>query len=310
MERQKIAVIGECMVEMKRKDRAFGYAFGGDTLNTAVYLSRLLPRPDFAVHYLTALGTDTLSDEMEAIWVDEGIETAGVQRLADKLPGLYLIETDDNGERSFRYWRSDSAARYMLRGQGGQLVRRYVEDARYLYLSGITLAILGDEDRTLLCSILRTAKSRGATIVFDNNYRPRLWKSKAQARSAYDEIYALAEMALVTVEDHVDLYDEGGPDAIAVRLHGLGVNEIVIKRGHRSCLVSCKGRTEEIPAIAVEHIVDTTAAGDSFGAAYLAARLSGADIVAAAHAGHRLAATVIQYSGAIIPREAMTVTSQ
>ena len=46
-------------------------------------------------------------------------------------------------------------------------------------------------------------------------------------------------------------------------------------------------------------------AGDSFAAAYLAARLDGADPVAAARAGHRLAGVVVCYPGAIIPRGAM-----
>jgi 2-dehydro-3-deoxygluconokinase len=52
-------------------------------------------------------------------------------------------------------------------------------------------------------------------------------------------------------------------------------------------------------------VVDTTAAGDSFAAAYLAARLAGVDSTAAARAGHQLARTVVQHPGAIIPRAAM-----
>jgi 2-dehydro-3-deoxygluconokinase len=56
-------------------------------------------------------------------------------------------------------------------------------------------------------------------------------------------------------------------------------------------------------------VVDTTAAGDSFAAAYLATRLSGADPAIAAAAGHRLAGTVVGYPGAIIPREGMPATA-
>jgi 2-dehydro-3-deoxygluconokinase len=52
-------------------------------------------------------------------------------------------------------------------------------------------------------------------------------------------------------------------------------------------------------------VVDTTAAGDSFAAAYLAARLGGAGPADAAGAGHRLAGVVVQHAGAIIPRAAM-----
>ena len=51
--------------------------------------------------------------------------------------------------------------------------------------------------------------------------------------------------------------------------------------------------------------MDTTAAGDSFSAGYLAVRLTGGDAESAAKRGHLTASTVIQYRGAIIPREAM-----
>ena len=52
-------------------------------------------------------------------------------------------------------------------------------------------------------------------------------------------------------------------------------------------------------------VVDTTAAGDSFAAAYLAARLRGAAPAEAARAGHALAGAVVRHPGAIIPRDAM-----
>jgi 2-dehydro-3-deoxygluconokinase len=51
--------------------------------------------------------------------------------------------------------------------------------------------------------------------------------------------------------------------------------------------------------------VDTTAAGDSFNAGYLAARINGAMPRDAAAAGHRLAGAVIMAPGAVIPKDAM-----
>jgi 2-dehydro-3-deoxygluconokinase len=84
-----------------------------------------------------------------------------------------------------------------------------------------------------------------------------------------------------------------------------GVREIVLKRGDQPCLVAAGGATQEVSAALRVEPVDTTAAGDSFNAGYLAARLRGAAPADAAIAGHRLAAAVVGHRGAIIPRSAM-----
>src|SRR5258708_22769680 len=103
----RVACIGECMVELRQAPRGlYSRSFGGDTLNTAVYLARL----DVKVDYLTALGDDALSDEMIAAWTAEGVGTRRVLRLPGKLPGLYMIQTDAGGERPFFHLRENSAA--------------------------------------------------------------------------------------------------------------------------------------------------------------------------------------------------------
>src|ERR1700682_2371038 len=107
----KVACIGECMIELKQAEGdLFSRGYGGDTLNTSVYLARL----GVAVDYIIALGDDSLSDEMIAGWEAEGVGTQQVARLSGKLPGLYMIQTDDKGERRFFHWRENSAARGLM----------------------------------------------------------------------------------------------------------------------------------------------------------------------------------------------------
>ena len=111
----RIASIGECMVELRHRSPAeLTLAFGGDTLNFAVYLARLTREQGIEVDYVGALGDDAYSDAMLAMWRAERIGTGLVARLKGRLPGLYTIRTDIRGERSFTYWRSASAAREML----------------------------------------------------------------------------------------------------------------------------------------------------------------------------------------------------
>src|SRR3954471_6023981 len=107
----KVACIGECMVELKQADGGlFSRGYGGDTLNPAVYLARLGVGAD----YVTALGDDPLSDEMIAGWAAEHVGTGPVVRLPGKLPGLYMIQTDEVGERRFYHWRDSSAVRSLM----------------------------------------------------------------------------------------------------------------------------------------------------------------------------------------------------
>lgn len=309
MSKKSIFVIGECMIELQRQSESdsagLAYRFGGDTLNAAVYLTRSIDTEAFEVAYVSALGTDKLSDEMCASWEQEGIVTRHVQRLPDKLPGMYLIETDAKGERRFLYWRNDSAARYWLQGQQAQKVCKSMMDAHAIYLSGISLAILPPADRERLFGALAVCRAKGVQIIFDNNYRPRLWMAREDAVSTYRRMLQLTDLALLTLDDEEALYGETDVDTVITRTQGLGVREIVIKRGAASCIVQCNEGRFEVEAEAVTNVVDTTAAGDSFGAAYLAARLAGHSASDAARAGHRLASTVIRHRGAIIPREAM-----
>ena len=307
MKPQTIFVVGECMIELQRATGGLAYRFGGDTLNTAVYLSRLVDRKELQVAYVTALGVDSLSDEMNAGWEKEGIITTWVQRLPDKLPGMYLIETDADGERRFHYWRSDSAARYWLHGPQADQVCGALANAPFIYLSGISLAILSPSDREILLATLAECRSHGGKIIFDNNYRPRLWQSAQTAGDIYRRVLALADIALLTLDDEDALYGKADEAIVLARTRASGVEEIVIKRGAESCIVDAGGVTVRVLPQKISNVVDTTAAGDSFGAAYVAARLAGRSPDEAAKAGHRLAATVIQYPGAIIPREKMPV---
>ncbi|MFS2160402.1 sugar kinase [Pseudomonas sp. Pseusp122] len=299
----RIALIGECMIELQQHaDGSLHQSFGGDTLNTAVYLTRLLGSRG-QVDYVTALGDDSFSDAMCRQWAQEGIGLAQVQRLSGRLPGLYCIQTDGNGERRFLYWRNEAAVRDCFTTAAAEPILAALPEYDVLYFSGITLAVLGEQGRARLLEVLTEARSRGAKVVFDNNYRPRLWTSVEQARVAYRDCLQQVDLALLTEDDEQALYGYADTEHLLAAYPGIG--EVVVKRGALNCVVKADGQRFEIPAQAVAQVVDTTAAGDSFSAGYLAERLLGTDPVTAAEAGHRLASTVIQHRGALIPLSAM-----
>lgn len=302
-----ISIIGECMIELSKNPTGVQYGFGGDTLNTAIYLSRLLNKEPFSIHYVSALGTDEFSHDMLQSWQKEDIKTNFVQQLDNKLPGLYAITTNEQGERSFSYWRNDAAARYWLKTPQSDAICQEIARSNYIYLSGISLAILDAESLISLIALLKLQKKQGGKVIFDNNYRPRLWNSKTFTQKVYSEILELTDIALLTIDDEFDLWGDTSYKTVIERTQALGVSEIVIKRGSESCLIATNDELFEIPAqkIAKEKVIDTTAAGDSFGAGYIAGRLMNLSPVDSAAQGHLLASTVIQYRGAIIPKDKM-----
>ncbi|MDU2776211.1 MAG: sugar kinase, partial [Klebsiella grimontii] len=169
-------------------------------------------------------------------------------------------------------------------------------------------AILSPASRDKLFTLLRECRANGGKVIFDNNYRPRLWASQAETQQVYQEMLACTDIAFLTLDDEDALWGEKPVAEVIARTHAAGVEEVVVKRGADACLVSVSGQPlQEVPAVrlAKEKVVDTTAAGDSFSAGYLAVRLTGGDAESAAKRGHLTASTVIQYRGAIIPREAM-----
>lgn len=308
MTQKKIAIIGECMIELSEKGENIKRGFGGDTLNTAVYLARQSDSQQLRVDYVTALGTDSFSDQMIAAWQQEKVETTLIQRLDNKMPGLYFIETDEHGERTFWYWRNDAAARFWLDSTQADLICQQLAHYDYLYLSGISLAILPAASRDKLMALLSTCRQNGGKVIFDNNYRPRLWADKASAQQAYADMLRHTDMAFLTLDDEDLLWGEQPLDAVIARTRAAGVQEIAIKRGADSCLVAVGDEPlRDVAAIklAKEKVIDTTAAGDSFSAGYLAVRLAGGSAEDAAARGHLTASTVIQHRGAIIPLSAM-----
>lgn len=299
----QIAVIGECMIELSIKPDSTTRSFGGDTLNTSVYLSRLLKDKDFSIHYVTGLGTDPFSQEMLDSWQQENIKTDLVQKMPDKMPRLYSIVTDEQGERSFYYWRNDAAAKFWLKTAQTANISKQIAQCDYVYLSGISIAILDADSILKLLDVLKKVKANGGKVIFDNNFRPRLWASLDLARSVYADILSYTDIAFLTLDDEDLLWGKLPYEQVIERTKNFGVSEIVIKRGSDSCIIEATEGRFDVPAnkIAKEQIVDTTAAGDSFSAGYLAARLSGKTPSQSAVQGHLVAGTIIQYRGAIIP---------
>jgi len=295
---KRFVAIGECMVEFApTPEGTYAIGFAGDTFNTAWYVRQLTDRDKLNVIYVSAVGDDDLSRQLTSFVDGAGI-TPAFATIEGASPGVYMIFLTD-GERSFQYWRSQSAAKRLADDLGKLDATR---PGDMVYFSGITLAILDDPARRSLLTALTGAAERGAEIVFDPNLRPRLWASGADMCACTMKAARVAGIVLPSYEDEAVHFGDAGPEATTRRYLDGGARLVVVKNGEGMLVVQASDgdgfRYEPAP---VAEVTDTTAAGDSFNAAFLVDYMERGRARDAVRAGCALAAHVIGSRGALVP---------
>ena len=298
---KNIYFIGECMVELRAMSAAtLHQSFAGDVYNSAVYLKRCFPQVTTSV--VTALGQDNLSKKMLERFESEQINTQLVFAHDTKVPGMYYIETDEHGERSFIYWRNDSAAKKVVDFLDADALEQLSQGDMFFF-SGISLAIIEESAREDFWKVVKQLKDAGVKIVFDPNYRARLWNSVEETKEQYHLAFTFADITLPGVEDLTTLYDVHSVEAVVEYLKPYQIEEIVVKNGPESVVTKEGDTLQSHTIIPVTNVVDTTSAGDAFNGVYLGARLSDKSISSAVQLAAKAAGTVIQQPGAIAPKD-------
>ncbi len=272
----------------------FGMGFAGDTFNTAWYARRLAD-PVVEVAYLSAIGDDAPSENMRSF-----IETAGITPeltvRKGMSVGLYMISLQD-GERSFSYWRSTSAARTLADGLDDLPALQAGDIA---FFSGITLAILPEQGRERLLSTLTKVRQRGVTVAFDPNLRPRLWPDTDTMCASIMEAASVADISLPSFEDEQGFFGDQNIQATAARYADGGASLVIVKDGAGPVLVRQQSQDHMVATEPATDIVDTTAAGDSFNAGFLVGHMNGLAATDATREGCALARKVIAARGALV----------
>ena len=296
----RIVGIGEAMVELSpAAEGLYRLGFAGDTFNTVWHMAQLLGYRA-SVGFCTRIGTDALSDRFAGELAADGLDPAVIGRDEARHMGLYLIELSGT-ERSFQYWRGESAAR-KLADQPARIEGSLV-GASLIHVSGITLAILAPPARERLCRALTAARRAGARVSFDPNVRPALWPSLDAARTAILAMVGMADIVLPSFDDERLLWGDASPADTVRRYRDRGVAETVVKNGSGPVLCAMPGEQHWLPTPPVLGIVDTTGAGDAFNAGYLAARCHGLGQGEAVAAGQSVSAEVLKSAGARAHRE-------
>jgi 2-dehydro-3-deoxygluconokinase len=319
---KNIYVFGECMIELRedkmldssidktpinqsldkaKSSKKLEQAFAGDVLNTAVYLKRTFP--EIHTNFVSALGKDKFSVDMIRFFEDEQIGHELVFQSEDKMPGLYAIETDKTGERTFSYWRENSAAKEVMSFIDDKAIAQLSQGDMFFF-SGISLAVITPKHRALFWQMVEKLKQAGICIVFDPNYRARMWDSPEQAKEQFDKAFALSEVALPGVDDFQQLYDIHSSEGVYEYCQAFNLKELIIKNGELGILCYIDDLAYQFNITPVKNVVDTTSAGDSFNGVYLGARANGLTINHAIELASSAAGFVIQHPGAIVDKTA------
>ncbi len=305
-----VLFVGEPMIELSVPEAGDTARLGvaGDVLNAAIYLRRALIGPA-QVELVTALGDDRFSDRIRGFAESHGIGCDRIRTDPERGPGLYAIQTDAQGERSFAYWRDGAAARRMF-GADDSPDFSALDGASHVFLSAITLAILSEPVRAALLDRLAALRASGVTICFDSNYRPRLWESVEAARRAVDRAWAVTDIGFPSIDDELALFGGSEPETIR-RLRGYGMSLCVLKRGAEGPQLLVPEQTGQGFGFAqAARVVDTTGAGDSFDGTFLAAWSAGQGATEALRRAHEMAARVVAVPGAILPDEPTTQSAR
>lgn len=289
-----VVALGEPLVELNQisqGQRQYLQGFGGDTSNAVIAAARQGAR----CAYLTRVGDDAFGAQFLALWRDEGVDTSGVEVDAAAHTGLYFVQHGPDGH-AFSYLRRGSAASLMTPASlGGGLIER----ARFLHVSGISLAISTSACDTVFAAIAR-ARAAGVQVSLDSNLRLRLWPLD-RARAVLREALCHADLFLPSMDDMQHLTGNDDPERTLDWIRDAGATGVVVLKLGKDGSIIDDGKTRTPVAALRVDAVDATGAGDCFAGSLLARRCQGDDWAAAVRYANAAAALSTLGYGAVDP---------
>lgn len=298
-----IAVLGEVMIELAPAGAGLlKTGVAGDTYNTAVMLSQL----GADVCYATALGDDNFSTDIRRAMQRHGLTTSAVLTLKAQQPGLYCISNSADGERSFSYWRQQSAARQAFQSEVlfEQLLQA-INHCTDIYWSGITLSLMSDGVLSRWLQFLQQLRNRGGRVYFDTNFRAALWQGRTGKLISYQAALLHCDYFLPSLEDCQSIWECESLTQALDQLQSLlpvsGPAPVVCLTAQQQVFWLEGGTIKEFSLKFSEQMLDATGAGDAFSGALIAAIQQGIAAPQAVPIAHQAASVVVQHQGAILP---------
>ncbi len=268
----KIVGLGEVVADIYRDESTseielpFTARPGGAPANVTVAAARLGEEASFA----GSVGKDLFGDFILRALEAEGVDTSAVRRCEPPTrTSLAFVEIEDDGDRSFTFYRSDPAADELLSAE--DVSEDLLSGASFVNFGSILL--IKDPGCSAIHKAAKLAREMDIPTAFDVNFREHLWPGVEAARETVDPLFDLSTVVKLSDDELSPLLGVEGVEEAAERLIGRGVSLVLVSLGPDGAFYATDGFSGSVPVFEVE-VVDATGAGDAFFAAALA-HLSG-----------------------------------
>lgn len=234
---------------------------GGAETNVAVGVVRM----GHSAGWISRVGKDEFGRRIIQTFRGEGVDVSYVGMDPLHPTGIFFRESVGNGEYRNTYYRKDSAFSVI---SPDILDAEYIRSAKYLMISGITLAVNSRAAATARRA-MEIAKEAGVQICFDPNLRLKMWSAE-EAKRTMEPLWPMVDIALPGVDEGQVLFGLNDPDDIAAYLQeNYGIQTVVVKVGADGAIGYQNGEKVVSPGFRAAHVVDAFGAGDSFCAGIL-----------------------------------------
>ena len=238
---------------------------GGAPANVACGLARL----GTPVAFVGRLGQDAIGEAFSSLFFERGLDTALLQRDAERPSRIVLVRRSRDGERQFQGFAGDEGAGFADQA----LEPALLPQARWLLIGTLPLAAPGSA--SALLSAVRQARNQGTAIALDVNWRPTFWDADADPSagpppSAVAAIRPLLEQAaLIKLAREEAIWFFGSAQAQVISGLLPQAPDVVVTDGAEPVNWWMEGASGCLPAFRPSDVVDTTGAGDAFTAGLL-----------------------------------------
>jgi fructokinase len=260
-----VVALGELLIDFTNIGRSesgmriFEQNPGGAPANVLCSLAKMGAKTAF----VGKVGEDIHGSYLRETLNQMNVDTQGLVADPSCFTTLAFVELADNGERKFSFARKPGADTQL---NANELPVDLLMKTKIFHFGSLSLTDEPARSATLKAVVI--AKSAGAIISFDPNYRPLLWKSRELAVEQMRRVIPFVDIIKISDEETDLLTDFKSPEDASQELLNSGIACVVVTLGKNGALVRTKHGLSQIKPHDCK-VVDTTGAGDSFWGGFL-----------------------------------------